>query len=208
MPNILTEDYNRDNLHVAPIFSKPINYGSSERQQALNSVPRLQITNCFKVVKKFGSSLTIDTNVYDLSYKNILDVVEILRAEGVNAQFLDNTIGWDLPALCMSDFLTQENNECDLNHLPFNVDTNIAFQGQGIIALNEIKSPILVIDSYQKKKPYESNSNFITKVTDYKVTDKVLLKVLTTDFLIKVNPNTFTTIKTDTITRHMDKTKS
>lgn len=208
MPNILTEEYNRDNLKVTPVFSQPINYGSSERQEAYKSVPRLQVLNCEKVIKKFGSTLTIDKTVYDLSYKNVLDTVIILRHEGIEVSFLEDTVGWDLPALCIKDFLTQETAECDLNHLPFNVNTNISFKSQGIIVLKESKKPLLVIDSYQKKKSFESISNFVTKVTDYKVTDKVFLQIVSTDFLIKVNPKAFTTTKTDTITRHMDKTKS
>lgn len=208
MPNILTEAYNRDNLKVTPVFSQPINYSSSERKEASQAIPRLQVLNCEKILKKFGSTLTVGKNIYDLSYKNILDTVILLRNEGIDIRFLDNTIGWDLPALCIKDFLTRETAECDLNHVPFNVNMNISFQSQGLVILKEIKEPILVLDSYQKKKPFESISNFVTKVSDYKVTDKVFLQVTTTDFLIKVNPKAFTTTKTDTITRHMDKTKS
>lgn len=205
MPNLVSDKYNKDSLLLTPVFPVKTNYGSSEVGESLKAVPRLKVTTDIEI-KKITDKLTIGKNVYDISNRNVLDVVNILTKEGIAVSFLDNTNGWDLPAACIKDFTNKEYGETGISHLPFSLESINTLRNQGINSIeNTVIKAILVIDMYSNQKSYKQNESYIVDIKNYSNRDKVIYTVFSPSFLIKISPELFTTTKTDLIAKHIDK---
>lgn len=205
MPNLVSDKYNKDALLLTPVFPVKTNYGSSEVGESLKAVPRLKVTTDLEI-KKITDTLTIGKNVYDISDKNVLDVVNLLSKEGVSVSFLANTNGWDLPAACIKDFTNKEYGEAVISHIPFSLESINTLKNQGIVSIeNTVIKAVLVIDMYSNQKSYKQNEVYIVDIKNYSNRDKVIYTVSSPSFLIKISPETFTTTKTDLIAKHIDK---
>lgn len=206
MPNLVSDKYNKDSQQLTPVFPVKTNYGSSEVGEAVEAVPRLKITSTSDEIKKFSDVLTINKKVFDISNRNVLDIVNILTEEGISVSFLDNTDGWDLPASCIKDFTNKEYSETTITHIPFSLELTNTLKNQGIegIGNTEVKA-VLVMDMYSNQKGFKQVDNFVVDIKNYSNRDKVVYTVFADTFLVKVSPSSFTTTKTDIIAKHMDK---
>ena len=79
-------------VNSTPVFPVPTNFSSSTKGEGLESASRLVVTGSNLKISKIGDTLTIGTEQFDTSYKNILDIVLLLQSKGIDITFLDNTI--------------------------------------------------------------------------------------------------------------------
>ena len=205
MPNLVSDKYNKDSLQYTPVFPVKTNYGSSEVGESIQAVPRLKVISDVEI-KKLSDTLTVGKKSFDVSNKNVLDIVTILSNEGIQVSFLDNADGWDLPASCIKDFTNKEYNETAISHIPFALEPVNILKNQGIVSIGntEIKAQ-LVIDMYSNQKSFKQNENYVVGIKNYANSDKVIYTVFATTFLLKISADTFTTTKTDIVAKHLDK---
>lgn len=208
MANLLSSFLEEQGNLLTPVFPVETNYKSSLVGDALSASPRLVVKNTDKAIFKSGDTLSINGQKYDISYKNVLDVVNLLNKEGVYIKFLDNTVGWDLPAACILDFSNSETLETKLTHTPFSLESLNILKNQGISPQGDtIVRPILAFDKRGNQKGFETNGSYITSVHDFSKGTLLLYNVLSPTFLIKISDNKFSTTRTDILSKYMDTTQ-
>lgn len=188
-----------------PVFPVATNYSSSTRGDGLESANRLVITNTTTNISKSGDTLSIGKEKFEIAHKNVLDVVLLLQSKGVNIKFLDNSLGWNLPAACIIDFTNEEFKQDKLTHIPFNLESLNILTNKGIESYEPtVIKPEIVMDTYNNKKTFTVNENYLTEVKDFTKEHKIVYRVFSSSFLIKINDNKFTTTKSDVLTKYMD----
>lgn len=192
-------------VNSTPVFPVPTNFSSSTKGEGLESASRLVVTGSNLKISKIGDTLTIGTEQFDTSYKNILDIVLLLQSKGIDITFLDNTDGWNLPAACIIDFTNEEVIERKLTNIPFDLESVNIISNKGLEVIEDTEvTVLLVLDFYNNKKSFTINKNYLTDITEFNRDHKIVYKVFGSDFLIKVNDNKFTTTKTDVLAKYMD----
>lgn len=206
MANILNDDYNSQTSFLTPVFTVPTNYKSSLKGDAQTASPRLVVKNTIHSISKDGDTLTVNGVKIDIGYKNILDIVNILKGYEIDIKFLDNTVGWDYPAACILDFTNKEFHEVDLTHLPYDLEVHRLFKNNTIETIRDVViKPELVFDTKGNQKGFKCTGNFVVSVEDYTANTNLLYSVHSDTFLIKVSDKKFSTTKTDVLAKHMDK---
>jgi hypothetical protein len=199
-------DYSKDSEFKTPIFPVKTNYNSSQRGLGEEAYEGLIVKNASTTIKKVGDVLTVGEITYDISEFNIMDVVLTLKDKhSVDIKFLGTDVVWQLPAQCILDFTNTEISEVSLTHIPYDLNIESQFKNTGITALQtSVKADVVMSINYSQRA-FKQTGSFITDVKDYSVTDKALIKVTTTDFLLKISDAKFTTTKTSVLAKHLDK---
>lgn len=196
LSNLLKQRYS------TPVLPIEINRASSLQGEAETSVDKI-LVHTEKTLRKEGGILFIDKEEISLETLNILDLLLLLKAKGIDVGFINSSDYWYYPALCILDFSNVDYREIKIQHTPFDISPYNQIRSLTITPLEETSYEVLNIFNLQTNiVPYKKVGNLISVGKHFQNNSTIIIKVISNKFILKVDSK-FTTDKIETTARYL-----